>query len=138
MNALLVGIAAIVLHEASHILMARLQGLKVKRIGITWKGPYIVREAGTSEQNLRVCLAGPMVNLILAALCLRVAPAFALCNLVLGGFNLLPIPSSDGQRAWQLWRGRWSVRRAPELKDAGEPTASRSTAQSQPQTAAGD
>ena len=98
----LVGLAAVVLHELSHIAVARLQGLKIKRIGITWKGPYIVREPGSPWQNLRVCLAGPVVNLVLAVLCWRAAPAFAVCNMVLGAFNLLPIPGSDGHRAMHV------------------------------------
>ena len=102
MNPLLLGISAVVLHELSHVAVAYAQGLKVKRVGITWKGPYIVREAGSRAQNLRVCLAGPLANLVLALLCWHVALPFAMCNLVLGAFNLLPIPGSDGQRAWQL------------------------------------
>jgi Zn-dependent protease len=102
MNDLLLGISAVILHELSHVATARLQGLKVKRFGVTWKGPYIVREAGTWRQNLRVCLAGPLVNLLVAAVCWRSAMTFAVCNLVLGGFNLLPIPGSDGHRAWRL------------------------------------
>jgi Zn-dependent protease len=102
MNPLLLGISAVVLHELSHVAAAYAQGLKVKRVGVTWKGPYIVREAGSRSQNLRVCLAGPSANLVLALLCWHVALPFAVCNLVLGAFNLLPIPGSDGQRAWQL------------------------------------
>jgi Zn-dependent protease len=102
MNPFLLGVSAAVLHELSHIAMARMQGLKVKRAGITWKGPYIVREAGTPEQNLRVCLAGPAANLLLAFVCSHIAPVFAFCNVVLGAYNLLPIPGSDGLRAWRL------------------------------------
>lgn len=102
MNSFLLGVVAVVLHELSHVVVARAQGLKVRRIGVTWKGPYIVRESGTWLQNLRVSLAGPVANLLLAALFWRIVPIFGLCNLVLGAFNLLPIPGSDGHRAWQL------------------------------------
>lgn len=102
MNDLLLGIAAVLLHELSHVAAARLQGLQVKRFGVSWRGPYIVREAGTWQQNLRVCLAGPLVNLLVGALCWRTALTFAVCNVVLGGSNLLPIPGSDGHRAWKL------------------------------------
>ena len=102
MNGLLLGISAVLLHEMSHIIAARAQGLRIRRLGISWKGPYIVRQAGSWQQNLRVCLAGPLVNLVLALAFWHVAPGFALCNIVLGGFNLLPIPGSDGHRAWQL------------------------------------
>jgi Zn-dependent protease len=102
MNPFFIGVAAVVLHELSHVIVARMQGLKVKRVGITWKGPYIVREAGSRQQNLRVCLAGPTMNVLLGLACWRVAPVCAFCNLVLGGYNLLPIPGSDGLRAWRL------------------------------------
>jgi len=46
-NLLMPSIAAIALHESSHIAAAKLLGLHVKRLGISWRGPYIVRESGT-------------------------------------------------------------------------------------------
>lgn len=98
------GIIAIILHELSHILMARLHGLKIKRVGLSWKGPYVVRESGTLQENFDVSMAGPLGNLLLAALFGSLAPTFGLANLVIGGVNLLPIPSSDGKRALQLLR----------------------------------
>lgn len=98
------GLFAIILHELSHIAVAKLVGLKVKRVGINWKGPYVARECGNDLQNLQVSLAGPVSNLLLATAFWTVAPTFAMANLVIGAFNILPIPSSDGRRALGLAR----------------------------------
>ena len=104
MKLLAMGVVAILLHELSHMLMAWAHGLKIKRIGLSWMGFYVVRESGTPQVNFDVSLAGPLGNLVLAAIFGSVAPAFGLANLVMGGFNLLPIPSSDGDRALRLVR----------------------------------
>ena len=93
-------IVALVFHEAAHIVIARALWVRVKRIGISWRGPYIVRETGRPEANLLIAIAGPLINLVLAVLFWNGAPAFAQINLVLGVSNLLPLPGSDGFRAW--------------------------------------
>ncbi|MGA9567468.1 MAG: M50 family metallopeptidase [Candidatus Korobacteraceae bacterium] len=95
---------AIVLHELSHVFMASALGVKVKRVGLSWRGPYVVRESGTPVQNIAISLAGPAANLLTVAACLYAGRGLDLCvaSLVLGAFNLLPIPSSDGVRAARL------------------------------------
>lgn len=105
LNFLLSAIAAIVIHEGSHVLAAVALDVKVKRVGLSWRGPYIVREPGTPAQCIAIALAGPLANLLTAAVCLVVGQGVDLCtaSLVLGAFNLLPIPSSDGLRAARLW-----------------------------------
>ena len=107
-EALLFGIAAMVLHEAGHVVTALALNVKVHKVGLHWKGPYIRRSSGTAAQNFVITLAGPGMNLWLALLFYRVSPHFALCNLVIGVVNLMPIPASDGSRALQLisqWAG---------------------------------
>ena len=84
--------------------VAKLHGLKIQRIGISRRGPYLVREAGSPPANLRTTLAGPLSNLLLAFVSCGWLPDFALCNLVLGVFNLLPLAGSDGERALHLLR----------------------------------
>ena len=96
------GIAAMVLHEAAHVAAALALRVKVHQIGISRKGPYVRRACGTATQNLAITLAGPGVNLWLAFMFWRASPNFALCNLVMGVINLLPIPASDGSRALRL------------------------------------
>ncbi len=87
------------LHEAAHVAAALALGINVKGFGVSWKGVYIVRESGSPLQNLITTLAGPFLNLLLAA----AWPGphnFAFLNLLFGVCNLLPIAGSDGQRAW--------------------------------------
>jgi Zn-dependent protease len=95
---------SVVLHEAAHLVTAFAIRVKVKRIGLNWRGPYIVREPGTPIENTVISLAGPAINLLLCILSYHVAPTFAWVNGFLSVFNLLPfIPSSDGQRVYRLW-----------------------------------
>jgi Zn-dependent protease len=91
------GLLAMALHESGHLGAAFAVGLKVKRVGLDWKGMYTVREAGTPAKNAAVSLAGPVANLVLTAFW-PWSPIFGLANLCCGACNLLPIPGSDGQR----------------------------------------
>lgn len=95
---------ALALHEAAHVAMAWALGIRVKRVGISWRGPFIVREAGEPRANIYIALAGPLMNLILAASFWALAPNFAFLNLALGLSNLLPIKGSDGLRIWIVSR----------------------------------
>jgi len=86
-------------HEAGHVCMALALGLRIKRFGVSWWGPYIVRETGSSPAaDAVVSAAGPLVNLVLAATMWGAFPPFAFANLVLGVTNLLPLPKCDGGR----------------------------------------
>jgi Zn-dependent protease len=95
----LIGLLVMILHEAAHIAAALSFGISIKRIGLSWKGMYIVREAGPPLANLITTLAGPLLNLLLAA-AWPASHVFALVNMIFGLSNLLPIGGSDGQRAW--------------------------------------
>lgn len=112
-NGTLYGLLAMVLHEIGHLCVAQALGLKVKHVGLCWKGMYTVREAGPPASNLQVSLAGPLTNLALIALW-PFAPVFGLSNLVVGVCNLLPIPGSDGKRALSCLR---------EMREAEAPAA---------------
>jgi len=103
-------LVSVILHEAAHLVTAAYLRVKVKRVGLNWRGPYIVREPGTLVQNTLVSLAGPGINLLLCISTFRVASTFALLNGFLSFFNLLPfLPSSDGQRVYRLWAHRATV-----------------------------
>ena len=107
-------VVGLLLHEAGHVCLARVLGLQVKRIGLSWCGPYIVRETGTPTADAIVSAAGPLVNLMLAAMMWGDRPTFALVNLVLGLTNLLPLPKCDGGRILRaLSLARNSGGRAP-------------------------
>ena len=97
------GLIAMVFHEAAHIAAAMALGIRVKRVGMGWKGMYTVREPGTPGQNLPISLAGPLMNLLLI-LSWHWFPTFGLANLCCGVVNLLPIQGSDGERVKRCWQ----------------------------------
>src|SRR5258707_7658802 len=84
---------AVLLHESAHLVAAYLGGVRVKHVGLSWRGPYIVREPGTPLQNTFVSLSGPAMNLLLCLLCWRLSETFAFVNGFLAVMNLLPIRS---------------------------------------------
>ena len=90
---------AVAMHEGAHAATAALLNVKVKRVGINWRGPYIVRETGSVPQNLTITLAGPLMNIFLV-LFWTPFPVFGMVNLVLAVTNLLPFKGSDGARAF--------------------------------------
>jgi len=100
----IVALLAVLIHEAAHVYVATLLGIRVKRIGISWRGPFIVREQGTPVACACTALAGPISNLVLSILFWSVAPTFAQFNLVLGVFNLIPMGGTDGSHALLAFR----------------------------------
>ena len=98
-----VGLVAMVFHEAAHIVAAVALGIRVKSVGLGWKGMYTVRDVGPPLQNMLISLAGPLLNLALIV-CWRWYPMFGLANLVCGVVNLLPVVGSDGARVRLCWR----------------------------------
>lgn len=121
-NGTLFGLLAMVLHEIGHLCVAQALGLKVKHVGLTWKGMYTVREAGPPEINLQVSLAGPLTNLALIPLW-AMSPTFGLATLVVGICNLLPISGSDGRRVLNCMREMREAKAAsPRAKGLAEIT----------------
>ena len=116
--------ASVVLHELGHALVARRYGLVVRSIILLPIGGMTLMDEPSPEQSnpgrdIRISLAGPLVNLILGAICaavvLAVAPQVNLLgqpfvhaenlprsvvwsNIFLGAFNLLPAYPMDGGR----------------------------------------
>ncbi|HEX3892731.1 MAG TPA: hypothetical protein VHW46_09185 [Terracidiphilus sp.] len=123
---LLLGVVAMAVHEAGHLIAAPLVGIKIKTVGLKWKGLYTVREPGPPARNMLVSLAGPLVNLALLALW-PLSPKFGLANVCFAFFNILPIEGSDGERAWKCWRQMQMERRnrsGSRLYTAYTPSAS--------------
>lgn len=90
-----------VFHELGHVLILRLLDIDVKYIRITAIGAEIRTVEGiTYLGELCAALAGPGVNLVLAAVLCRLPGGEMLAglNLVLACFNLLPIGQLDGGR----------------------------------------
>jgi len=102
-NGLGLGVIAMLLHECGHIAAAMALGVRVKNVGIKWKGLYTVRESGTAYQNLLIAAAGPFVNLLLVAT-EPWFPLFSMANFCYALANMLPIEGSDGIRVAACWR----------------------------------
>lgn len=115
---------SVVLHELSHSLVARMHGVRVKRIILLPIGGMSLIEdfAMTPNAELKVAIAGPLLSFVLAALSFAVAAitsnfdllapitdiaAYAFqVNVILGVFNLLPALPLDGGRVWRALRQR--------------------------------
>jgi len=100
---MVLGLVAMLFHEAAHIVVALALGVRVKKVGLGWKGIFTVREAGTPGKNLLVSLSGPVMNLALI-FWWHWMPAFGLANVCFGVVNLLPIEGSDGARIRRCWQ----------------------------------
>ncbi len=114
---LFLGIVAMAFHEAGHLITAPLVGIKIKTVGLKWKGLYTVREPGPPTRNLIVSLAGPLTNFALLALW-PLSHKFGLANLCFAFFNILPIEGSDGDRVWNCLR---EIRKERQAKVATKP-----------------
>lgn len=122
----LVGIifGCVVLHELGHALVARRYGLVVRSILLLPIGGMTLMEEPSQEQSnpgrdIRIAVAGPLVNLVIAGIAALVVHALApyvrlwgnplvhasnllrslvWSNVFLGAFNLLPAYPMDGGR----------------------------------------
>lgn len=95
-------IVCLLLHEVGHMLTAVALGVPVREFGLCGRGAYNRRaHSGRRRTEILISISGPLMNLFLA-FPLHYLPVIgnqlALYNLILCIVNLLPIPSSDGQR----------------------------------------
>lgn len=123
----------VVLHELSHSYLALRYGINIERIVLFPIGGVSELEEMPREprQELRIALAGPLVNFIIAGVCYLILflagnfltnnwisfiNDFILVNLVLGGFNLLPAYPMDGGRVLRAYlAGKMNFVKATEL-----------------------
>ena len=115
-------IASVLLHELGHARVARRFGIETRDITLYPFGGIaaLQGEPSTPRAELWIALAGPAVNMVLAAgalvLALLEVPGMVLVfgvNLVMGLFNLVPAWPMDGGRvARALWTPRLGHRAA--------------------------
>jgi Zn-dependent protease/predicted transcriptional regulator len=122
----------VVLHELGHSYLAQKYGIRIERIVLLPIGGVSAMEELPKEpgQELRISLAGPVVNFVIAFICYLILlllkgsytgvssflSYFILLNLILGGFNLLPAYPMDGGRVLRAFLAeRMSYIRATEL-----------------------
>ena len=94
--------ASVTAHELSHILTARAFGCKVQGLKISALGEAAVipgMDRLPAWKRTAILAAGPICNLLLWAI------FGGVYNLVLFGFNMLPIFPLDGARLFQIWMG---------------------------------
>lgn len=99
-------LAAAAAHELGHLAALGAFGARVGRIRLTAFGAEISADTRrlSYPREIFCTLAGPLVNLVLAVVLARLTGALTLAgaNLLLGCFNLLPVPALDGGRALDL------------------------------------
>lgn len=108
-------LAACAAHEAAHVLCVRACGGSVVRFEICLGSAQLYAEHLTPRAQLVSTLAGPIASLLLGVATLRLWPRLAILSLLLGIFNLLPLPALDGGQVlellWGSGRGTQRIRR---------------------------
>ncbi len=124
---------SVILHEVGHAVTAVSSGVPVRAINLLPIGGITVLDQSAERnpdprRDLRIALAGPLVNLALGVFCgsffllflpqqvhlfeqpfitaLNLPRSFVWTNLMLGGFNLLPAFPLDGGRVLRAWLAR--------------------------------
>lgn len=90
---------ATLVHEAGHLLCMMLFKAKPREIILTPGTVRIVNGSiTTNNENLLILISGPITNLVFFIIFINFSPfkLFALVNLVLFFFNLMPIDGLDG------------------------------------------
>ncbi len=94
----LLGVVASLLHECGHLLLLWQFGCKPRKIAFELGGIAVIKSGYQlpPTREVLVLAAGSLTNFLLALLFFSHSPTFAAINLLVGGFNLLPLSMLDG------------------------------------------
>ena len=102
---------AALFHEFGHLAAIYMAGVQVNSVAIGFFGAQIHTGPLEKRAEFLCSAAGPAASLMLLSLC-RICPKIALCALVQGMFNLLPVYPMDGGRMLHCLLRRLFPRRA--------------------------
>jgi Zn-dependent protease len=116
-------LASLLLHEGGHLLAAAALNVPVRELGLEIRGTYLRRSQSTRRRDeILIAASGPLMNLLVVVPLIfvpRLGIQLALCNLLIGVVNLLPLPSSDGLRILRnLSSGLFAGHTSPAMSSA--------------------
>lgn len=96
---------ALIFHESGHIAMIyllkeRIAIFRILPVGFSCRLKNQSKVEG--KKMIKILIAGPVVNFFTAGLLFLWTKEFALINVLLGMFNLLPVGELDGARIFQI------------------------------------
>ena len=112
-------ILAAAFHEAGHLAAIYMAGVRVDSVSIGFPGAQIRTGALGNRAEFFCAAAGPAASLLLLSLC-RFFPKLAVCALVQGMFNLIPVHPMDGGRMLRCFLQWLCPRQAKRISDFAE------------------
>lgn len=111
---MLAALSAAAVHELGHLVAIKAFGRHPVSISVGMLGAIIHTGPLTNKAEFLCAAAGPCASLMLLFLC-RLSPKLALCGLIQGMFNLIPLYPLDGGRMLLCLLRRCSPRRAEKM-----------------------
>lgn len=107
-------VTAATFHEICHLAAAHFTGGNIEGIKIGITGAKIFLHFQNRKQETLTALAGPGGSFFLLTF-FRIAPEIALCGVVQGLWNLLPLYPLDGGRALRCLLAQWDPDRGEKI-----------------------
>ena len=105
-------LSVIACHEAGHAAAALALGYRVRPFARIYAAgiAVVVPDTGLPPaHDLTIALAGPAASFALTAATMTSQPVLAGLSAIVGLLNLVPLPGSDGMRAWRACRALLST-----------------------------